>query len=139
MVEKATAVGLNNREKKEEKMMKTMKKVLAVVLALAMIIPGVYFGNQKQNDVQAAASVSTDMLNIKVQVAVDGADVIRVIASVDSLDYRKVGFELTTPSGVKTFETTTVYERIVSNVTDEEYEFSPKLVDISSEYFVTAI
>lgn len=138
--EKATAVGLNNHIKKG-KVMKTsklLKSLLAVLLAVVLVIPGVYFGTEGQEEVKAAEAVQTDMLNIKVQVAEDGEDVIRVITSVDSLDYRKVGFELATPSGTKTYETTTVYQRIVSEVTDEEYEFSPKLVDETSEYFVTA-
>jgi hypothetical protein len=115
------------------------KRVLAVILALAMMIPGVYFGTPNQNEVKAAASSSSDMLEIKAQVAVDQADAIRFIASVDSLDYSKVGFEVITPSKTITWETRTVYERIVSCVTNDEYEFSPKLVDTTSEYFVTAM
>ena len=114
------------------------KKVIALLLAFVMVIPGVYFGSSDAEEVKAATEVSTEMLNVKVQVAVDDTDVIRFITSVDGLDYSKVGFELTTPSGTKTYETTTVYERIVSEVTDDEYEFSPKVVDTTSEYFVTA-
>ena len=116
-----------------------MKKILAIVLAFAMVISGVYFGTSNKGEVQASTDVSTDMLDVKVQIAVDDSDVIRFITSVDSLDYYKVRFEVTTPSGTKTFETKTVYERIVSIATGDEYEFSPKVVDLSSEYFVTAM
>ena len=115
-----------------------LKKTIIILLVMVLTLTGNIWNTAGQESVYAANTISTDMLNVKVQVAVDGADVIRFITSVDSLEYSKVGFELTTPSGTKTYETNTVYERIVSQVTSEEYEFSPKVVDTSSKYFVTA-
>jgi len=109
------------------------------VLTFMMVISGVYFGTPNKSEVKAASEVDTDMLNVKVQVAVDDTDVIRLIASVDSLEYSKVGFEVVGPTGSKIFETKTVFERIVSKVTGDEYEFSPKVVDLTSNYFVTAM
>lgn len=114
-------------------------KIVLALLILVMIVPGVYLDFSGETKVQAAAGTNTDMLSVKLQIAEDDSDVIRFITSVDNLDYYKVGFEVTTPNGTKTYETKTVYERIVSMVTEEEYEFSPKVVDTTSNYFVTAM
>ena len=106
-----------------------------------MMIPGIYLGESDKQEVKAAESVSKDMLNVKLQVAEDREDAIRFISSVDSLKYSSVGFEITDPNEENPvyWSTPTVYERIVSNVTSEEYEFSPKLIDATSEYFFTGI
>lgn len=125
--------------------MKLYKKVLAGFLACTMIASGIYFVQSEvgSETVQAAEAgeVSSDMLEVKAQIATDGSGIIRFISSVDSLKYNKVGFEVTPAGGTKkVYETTTVYERIVSapDATSVKYEFGPKVVDNSSEYFVTA-
>lgn len=119
-------------------MKKSVKKILAVLLAMALIIPGVYLGESDKKEVKAASNVSTDMLDVKLQIAKDGTNVIRFISTVDSLDYSSVGFELVTPEKTISSVQRTVYERIVSSVTGEEYEFSPKLISSTSKYFFTA-
>lgn len=125
--------------------MKMFKKVLAGFLAFVMIASGIYFVQSEDGSetVKAAEAteVSADMLTVKAQIANDGSNVIRFITSVDCLDYVRVGFEVTPEGGNKmTYETKTVYERIVSapDATGVKYEFGPKAVDASSEYFVTA-
>lgn len=121
------------------KIRKVTRKLLAIMFVFAMIIPTVFFAESNKQEVKAAESVSTEMLEVKLQVEEDRQDAIRFISTVDSLDYSSVGFEITTPEGIKTYQTTKVYERITSCVTNENYEFSPKLIDVSSKYFVTAI
>lgn len=120
--------------------MRTMKRVLAVALAFAMVLTGLYLVKMDGAEVQAAAAdVNKDMLDVKVQIATDNSNVMRFIASVDSLDYYKVGFEVTPEGGTKkTHETKTVYERISSTTDSVKYTFSPKVIDTESEYFVTA-
>ena len=120
--------------------MNTTKKVLAMVLALAMVFTGVYIVKTDAHEVQAAETdVNSDMLGVKVQIATDDSNVMRFISTVDSLDYYKVGFEVTPEGGTtKMHETKTVYERIASVEDSVKYEFSPKVVDTTSEYFVTA-
>lgn len=65
----------------------------------------------------------------------------RLVSSVDSLNYQEVGFEIyfngaTTPVMAKTSK---VYERIeASTKSGVEYNYSPKVIDIDSDYFVTA-
>ena len=119
--------------------MRTMKKVLATVLAVAMVLTGFYGVKMDGAKVQAASDVNTEMLDVKVQTASDGANIMRFISSVDSLDYYKVGFEVTPAGGSKkTYETKYVYERISSVEDNVKYKFSPKVVDTDSEYFITA-
>ena len=93
-----------------------------------------------------AKFVAEDILTVKAQVSngtlSNGKYVIRFISSVDSLKYQSVGFEVSyDDNGTKktvSSNATTVYERIDSNLKGAEYEFSPKVVDTQSEYFVTA-
>ena len=100
-----------------------------------------------------AKFVPSDLLAVKVQTinqpvhdrnvyAPNG--MIRFVSSVDSLDYRNVGFEITDSKGTVTKHTTgTVYSTIDSSVKDSStqqtisYEFDPIIMDIKSEYFIT--
>ena len=122
--------------------MNWLKKITAIVLMFAVVISGLYIVETKSvgKEVQAAESeVSTDMLQVKVQIATDGSNYMRFTSSVDSLEYQSVGFEVTPKGGSKkTYTTQTVYERIASTDQNIAYTFSPKVVDTASEYFVTA-
>jgi len=124
--------------------MKRIKRLVAVVLSLAIIMTGIYWSEVPADNVQAAtvAEDNAEMLNVKVQVAEnDEVNVMRFVSSVDSLNYRKVGFEITKEGGQpKNYDITTVYKRIESLLGEElKYTFSPKVVDTSAEYFITGL
>ena len=90
-----------------------------------------------------AKFVPKDVLSIKAQVGtekVDDSYIIRFVSSVESLNYNKVGFEVTREGMEKTLTSisNTVYEKIDSTSKGVEYEFNPKVVDAKSEYFMTA-
>ena len=117
-----------------------MKKTLITILAVTvMLVSAIFFVNGGK-EAKAAEEVPNAMLSIKAQVATDETDVIRFVTSVDSLKYANVGFELSYEglSQPKVYTTTTVYEKIQSTEEGVAYKFSPKVVDITSEYFATA-
>lgn len=98
-----------------------------------------------QNATYYAKYVPSEVLSVKCQVTkgttvdTDKSDM-RLVSTVDSLQYKRVGFEVyfngaTTPVVVNT---TKVYERIVANESGIGYDFSSKIFDVQSEYFVTA-
>jgi hypothetical protein len=73
--------------------------------------------------------------------------VMRFVSSIDSLDYKNAGFEITYKEGestiTRTNTTTTGFKRIDSTTGSTEkgmdlYEYSPKVISTKSEYFVTA-
>ena len=113
-----------------------MKKALALLLSLVTILSGIYWVDMTGSEVKAA-NAQSDLFETKVQVA-EKVDVIRFVSSVESLDYKEVGFEVTPAGGTtKTYTTKVVYERIESTTEGVEYTFSPKVVDVDSEYFFT--
>ena len=117
------------------------KRFLAYVLTAALVFTGVCFMPEKGKLAKAEtqnSEVNTDMLQVKVQVS-SGQSAMRFITSVDSLDYVGVGFEITPEGGEPiSYTTSTVYERIESYENGLEYQFGSKVVDITSEYLVTA-
>ena len=126
-------------------MKKTMKQMLAALLAVAMVITGLYVVPTVAEKVQAEETESTGaivepgMLDVKVQNAIGTTKAVRLITSVNSLDYGAVGFEVQIGDATpKMYDLNTVYERIESRENDMTYTFSPKVVDTSSEYFATA-
>lgn len=92
-----------------------------------------------------AKYVPAEVLSVKAQVKVDTTAEsektdIRLVATVDSLNYKSVGFEVyyngsTSPVKIKS---TTVYSRIEAAKDGVEYGFSPNIFDTQSEYFITA-
>ena len=93
-----------------------------------------------------AKFVDSKILGIKLQLrqnADDTADM-RIVSSVDCLEYQSVGFDIYFYSEDKKtythvpFKTSTVQKRI--RVTEEgvAYDFSPKVIDGASKYFVSA-
>lgn len=119
--------------------MKAIKKIFALLLCFAIVLTGITFSNAEGNEVKAATDVNTDVLNVKVQVATNQTNVMRFVTTVDSLEYKNAGFEVT-PEGATSivYERTTVFERISSDTNGVEYKFSPKVVDPSAAYFMTA-
>jgi len=126
-----------------------------MLLILAMATVGLYMVKTEANEVKASdasqegATVEPGMLTLRVQSGSnsDGSvKALRFVSSVNSLAYQRAGFEVNY-EGLETpidHKIDTVYERIesvVNNTTDEsymKYKFSPKVVDTSSEYFMTA-
>ena len=136
-----------------------LKKLLAVVLVFAMLAP--IMGNLEANvnEVQAEeTSSSSEMLSVKCQVtngvvtdtSIDkyrNNYVMRFVSSIDSLDYKEVGFEISYQENgetvTKTNRTKTVFKRIESTTGStskgrDTYSFSPKVISTASEYFITA-
>ena len=127
--------------------MKRVKRSIAVILSLAIIMTGIYWCENPAEEVQAATEteVNSDMLELKFQRGQGSiSNKIRVVASVDSPNYSAVGFGIDKGDGngeqLFTINTKThpLPQRIKSSVTGLEYSFSPKVVDTSSEYFLTA-
>ena len=117
------------------------KKIVAIALSALMLLSGVQIYSGINNEVKAAGATTNveSVLEVKAQVSTD-KKIMRFISSIDSLNYSRVGFEvtyegLTTP---KVYETKTVYERIDSTTEGVEYEFGPKAVSSDAKYFVTA-
>ena len=125
--------------------MKSIKRRISILLALVMVIAGVcvFFMDGKE---AKAAEVDTGMLAVKMQISnasvtdgnVTAHRAIRFISSIDSLDYREVGFVV----NGNYYSIRTVYEQIDSTLYEGseklEYTFSPKIVDTDSKYFFTA-
>lgn len=101
--------------------------------------------NEMNNVTSAHAKyVSPDVLSAKFQVtagtnAASEKASLRIVSTVDSTDYRKVGFQLTSLRTGKTQTTTstTVYKRIKSATEGLEYGYSPVIFDTEAEYFTT--
>ena len=92
-----------------------------------------------------AKYVPAEVLSVKAQVTTNTTvestkSDMRLVATVDSLSYKSVGFEVyynvsKTPVKIKS---TTVYSRIEAAKDGVEYGFSPNIFDTQSEYFITA-
>lgn len=105
-------------------------------------------GYRSLNGVTSAHAkfVPEDILSVKLQLKANTkasslTTNMRLVSSVDSLNYQEVGFEVYF-NGAKTpvmAKTSKVYEKIAASATSGvEYNYGPKLINIDSEYFVTA-
>jgi len=134
--------------------MKRVKRCIAVILSLAIIMTGIYWCENPAEEVQAATEteVNSEMLELKFQRGQGSiSNKIRVVASVDNPNYSAVGFGIDKGDGngeqLFTINTKThpLPQRIKSTVYNidgtemrMDYSFSPKVIDTSSEYFLTA-
>lgn len=99
-----------------------------------------------------AKYVPENVLSTKVQISLDDINTtdeydtrnMRFVSSVDDLTYGQVGFALKYQEKGSTIwrtfknEGTYVFSRIVAAAGNDDYKFSPKVVDTKSEYFITA-
>ena len=91
-----------------------------------------------------AKFVPSEILNVKCQVSAEtdwdsASSDLRLVSSVDSLEYEEVGFEISYNGG-KAFKisTDTVYRKIEAGKGGVSYGYSPNIFDLDSEYFITA-
>ena len=93
-----------------------------------------------------AKFVPADVLSVRLQLTAGTTESspttnMRLVSSVDSLNYRYVGFEIYYKGATKpvTVKATKVYERIVASAeSGVDYNYSPKVLDVESQYFATA-
>ena len=96
--------------------------------------------------------VDTGILSVKMQLRTNPSDSskydIRLLSTVDTLDYRNVGFQIwfdkngngKFEDGEKaTWTSKSVCQRITANNSSFVFHYSPKVVDTDSEYFITGI
>jgi len=125
-----------------------MRKRLIMMLAGVMTLASVMCFGAGNHEVYAAdTSIVEDVMNVKCQITAGttaettNAVNMRIVASVENLNYNEVGFKIyyngsTTPVTVRT---TTVFERIVASAeSGVDYNYNPKVIDVDSKYFVTA-
>lgn len=88
-----------------------------------------------------AKSVRSDLLTIKGQENYADGDTkadLRLVATVDSLNYREVGFDITINGKKQTKTSTTVYKKLYAiGDTGETISYSPTEIDAVSDYFFT--
>lgn len=122
-----------------------MKKLLASLLAFAMVVTGLYI--VKPADVKAATTVDKAMLGVEAFVTadkVDGKYILRFVSTVDSLNYKNVGFDITYPDqSTETITMKRVFSKIDSSIgemdngEEDVFGFSPSLISSKSKYFMT--
>lgn len=76
-------------------------------------------------------------MQVKFQVN-QGRDKPRIVSTVESTNYTRVGFKILSDTGVeKTTKSWEVFKKIESVTDGLDYGYSPVVFDISSEYFMT--
>ena len=96
--------------------------------------------------------VDEGVLSMKMQLRKNPSDSskydIRLLSTVDTLDYKKVGFEISFDKNgngafesgeVTTWKSNSVAKRITANNSSFPFVYSPKVMDTDSEYFITGI
>ena len=133
--------------------MKKFKKFIAVMLTLALVIPGIQLVAPQLQEVEAAEASTENSLKVKVQLKGQSAPYsLRLTTSLDSLDYKNAGFQILVDyDGDGEFDEDTeeyadwntkkVVRRIDATTSKSgfTYNYSPKVIDTKSEYFVTGI
>ena len=100
----------------------------------------------KTTDTVYAKYVPSKVLSVKAQLKADttasSANTnLRLVSTVDSLNYKAVGFEVYYNGAEKpiVIKSTTVYKRIVASAeSGVDYNYGSKVIDTESEYFITA-
>ena len=106
------------------------------------------YRSKPTSDKAWAKFVPAEVLSVKVQVTKDAKDKLdasekvdmRMVSSVDGLNYQNIGFEVSFNGGkfINCSGNKEVSQRICSSSeANVEYNFSPKVVDAKSEYFIT--
>lgn len=91
-----------------------------------------------------AKFVNPEILTIKAQLSSETTKEsqhtsMRIISSVDSLVYKKVGFEITRDDKVYDYEIAKVYKVLTGIEGDLKFNYNPNIFSGSSEYFSTVI
>lgn len=103
-------------------------------------------GYKKASGNAYAKFVPADTLSVKCQVAenTEGAksSKLRIVSTVDSLNYYQVGFEITVTTekgATKTisYDSHQVAEKIQATADGVNYDYTPNIFDVDSEYFTT--
>jgi len=117
------------------------------------IFAGYYAESECKTPVKASTDatvyakfVPSSVLSVKAQLKADTTvesayTNLRLVSSVDGLNYKNVGFEVYYNNATKpvVIKTTKVYERIIASAASGvDYHYSPKVVGVESEYFITA-
>ncbi len=89
-----------------------------------------------------AKFVPAEVLSVKCQIAANTtkespSDKLRVISSVDSLDYSEVGFDITVNDVTRNYKSTKVYTKIVAEEDGVAVGYEPKDFHENAEYFIT--
>ena len=88
-----------------------------------------------------AKYVNEDVFSLKLQLerVENGKYNIRLISSVDTLNYKQVGFDVTFKGQSMQVRSNSVYKNIDSVYMQEKYTYSSKVVSVDSEYMFTSI
>ena len=90
-----------------------------------------------------AKYVPSEVLSAKCQVSAETTDTsptsqLRIVSTVDSLKYSKVGFDIVFNNKTIQYSTSKVFSKIEAATDGVAYGFSPNIFDLQSEYFITA-
>lgn len=170
--------------------MKQFKKLLAALLVVALILPGISIMEAQMEEVQAQETntqkiapeqdgkvfagyyvdeqykttsnveggtkkfVDEGVLSLKMQLKTnqDGSYDLRLVSTVDTLNYRNVGFKIGfdkdgdkafAKNEISNWTTSEVAHRVDGTYNQQEvkvpFSYSPKVIDTKSEYFITGI
>ncbi len=93
-----------------------------------------------------AKFVSKDVLGIRYQIPVNTTSesestALRIVSSVDSVNYDEVGFDISINGNTISKNTTTVYNSIIANVGDSQklYDNASEVFDTDSKYFFALV
>ena len=129
-------------------MCKFKKEKVLPILAMLMVVIALCLGVGSYFRALAAdINVDKDMLSVKCQIAENtnkNTVSLRMVSSIDSLNYRRVGFEVYILNDAgdaveKKFERTMteVFSKIETKTRGLDYVFSPQIFDVDSNYFIT--
>lgn len=90
----------------------------------------------------STSEISKDMLSVKCQISENTTanpetSKLRIVSTIDSLDYQSAGFDITYKGKEIPYNTTKVYESIEAVSDGVDYNYSPNVFDIDSKYFIT--
>ena len=128
--------------------MKVRKQLITIVAFLFIMVCSLCIGNEAN---AADAAMVENVMNVKCQVTT-GTDAstqeavnLRLVTSVDSLNYSEIGFKIyyngtDNPSTATpiTAKVDTVFKRIVASAeSGVDYNYNPKVISTDAEYFAT--
>lgn len=91
-----------------------------------------------------AKFVNADVLSVKVQLSAGTTAStektnLRIVTTVDSLNYTNVGFKVTIGNKTVDITSKTVFKKIVAQTADESFDYNPSDICPDSAYFMTAV